>query len=260
MRLIQFEYPVRELDYKVVGTRKLKLYVFEPEVRVEKGAAILFFNGGSFHMGPLSPVQFQHQANYFSTLGITAICTDYRNSYDEGFSPIQAICDTKSAVRWVRKHADQLNIDKNKIIVCGASAGGYMAIASLMFKDIDDDSDRTEDYVPNALIMFAAVMDGIDIMRRRFPELIDIAEGLSPLHNIKLCLPQTLWICGTADVDYEQNKEFIDQMVQAGNNIVFKTYPDMEHGFFNYGKHQNKYFHETKLEIENYLRSLGFIA
>ncbi|WP_245640240.1 alpha/beta hydrolase fold domain-containing protein [Paenibacillus dakarensis] len=134
-----------------------------------------------------------------------------------------------------------------------------MAIASLMFKDIDDDIDPTEDYVPNALIMFAAVMDGIDIMRRRFPELIDIAEELSPLHNIKLCLPRTLWICGTADVDYQQNKEFINKMVEIGNDITLKTYQDMEHGFFNYGKHENRYFHETKLEIENYLRSLGLI-
>ncbi|WP_245640241.1 alpha/beta hydrolase [Paenibacillus dakarensis] len=106
MRAIEFEYPVRELDYKIVESRKLKLYVFEPEIREEKRAAILFFNGGSFHKGSLSPLQFQHQAHYFSTLGVTAICTDYRNSYDDGFSPIQAICDTKSAVRWVRKHAD----------------------------------------------------------------------------------------------------------------------------------------------------------
>jgi acetyl esterase/lipase len=236
------------------------LYVFEPEKREEKNAVILFLNGGSFHKGPLSPLQFQHQANYFSTLGVTAICTDYRNSYDEGFSPTQAICDTKSAVRWVRKHADQLGIDRNKIVVCGASAGGYMAIASLMFEDIDDDIDRMEEYVPNALIMFAAVMDGVDIMRRRFPELLEKAERLSPLHNIKSCLPQTLWICGTADIDYVQNKEFIEQMVQAGNKIEFKTYQDMEHGFFNYGKHENKYFHETKLDIENYLRSLEFIV
>jgi len=258
MRTIEFAYPVKEITYKQIDSRNLILYVFEPEVQKDKNSVMLFLNGGSFHKGPQSPLQFQHQAKYFSTLGITAICVDYRNGYDEGFTPLQAICDVKSAVRWVRKHEDHLNIDRNKIVVCGASAGGYLAVSSIMFENIDDDSDLT-DPIPNACIIFAAMMDGVDIMRRRCTELLDIAEDISPIHHVKRCLPRTLWINGTADEDYHQNKEFISQMVHAGNDIVFKTYNGMEHGFFNYGRHKNKYFHETKIEIENFLRTLNYL-
>lgn len=235
------------------------LYIFEPEFQADKRAAILFLNGGSFHKGPQSPLQFQHQAKYFSTLGITAICVDYRNGYDEGFTPLQAICDVKSAVRWIRNHEDLLHIDGQKIIVCGASAGGYLAVASIMFENINDDDSELTDSIPNACIIFAAMMDGIDIMRRRCPELLDIAEDISPLHHVKQCLPKMLWISGTADEDYHQNKAFINQMNHAGNEITLKTYEDMEHGFFNYGRHENKYFHETKKDMEHFLRTLKYL-
>lgn len=258
MRTFQFGYPVKEMIYKTIGSRNLILYIFEPEVQRDESAVILFLNGGSFHKGPQSPLQFQHQAKYFSTLGITTVCVDYRNGYDEGFTPLQAICDVKSAVRWIRKNADRLHIDRNKIVVCGASAGGYLAVSAIMFEHIDEDVDRTTP-VPNACIIFAAVMDGVDIMRRRSPELLDIAEDISPLRHVKRCMPRTLWISGTADEVYHQNQEFINQMVHAGNDITFKSYKDMEHGFFNYGRHENKYFYETKIEIENFLKTLKYI-
>lgn len=81
----------------------------------------------------------------------------------------------------------------------------------------------------------------------------------SPLHHIKKSLPDTLWICGTGDDLYEQNKRFVDEMNRAGNLVEFKTYEGMEHGFFNYGKHENTYFERTKDDIETYLRRKNLI-
>jgi acetyl esterase len=72
-----------------------------------------------------------------------------------------------------------------------------------MFKDLNDD--QSTDHIPDFLIIFAAGMDGIDILRRRYPQLLKGATELSPIHNIKKCLPTTLWLCGTADDLYEQN-------------------------------------------------------
>lgn len=258
MRTIEFDYSPTQMTYKSVNHRDLSLYIFYPKVKGNHRPTILFFNGGSFKKGPRTPAQFQHQAKYFSTKGLVAICVDYRNGHDEGFTPVQAIADVKSAVRWVRRNHAELGVDPNKIIVCGASSGGYSAISSVMFPEIDDEVDET-DHVPNELILFAAVMDGVDIMNRLFPELLDISESLSPIHHVKQCLPRTLWMCGTADEDYEQNKEFIGKMSEAGNHITFVIYEGMEHGFFNYGMHENIYFEKTKNEIENYLKGKGYI-
>jgi acetyl esterase/lipase len=262
MEKLKFDYPVIEKTYKEVEERNLKLYIFEPKVHQKDRPAILFFNGGSFIKDPKTPVQFQHQADYFSSKGMIAICVDYRNGSDEGFLPTQAICDVKSAVRWVRENSSDLGVDPNKIVVCGSSAGAYIAVSSIMFDDLNDDyeyDNQRTNHVPNVLVVFSGVMDGVDIMRRRYPELLENAIEISPIHNIKNCLPQTLWLCGTSDIDYKLNKEFIKLMKQEGNDITFKTFEGMEHGFFNYGKHQNEYFHITNLEIEKYLHSLKVI-
>ena len=204
-----------------------------------------------------TPAQFQHQAHYFSMLGIVAICVDYRNGADAGFAPDQAIKDAKSAVRWVRDHSEELGVDPDRIAMCGSSAGGYVAVSSIMFDHLDDDAGYTPtNAVPNSLIIFAAGMDGVDIMERLFPDLRGSASEMSPLHRISQCLPPTLWMCGTSDVIYEQNQTFVERMIEAGNRIDFIAYEGMEHGFFNYGRHENKYYYETRSEIEKFLASI----
>lgn len=258
---LQFDFPVIKKTYKVIGGRALKLYIFEPEIPKKNRPAILFFNGGSFKKKPLvTPLLFQHQANYFSSKGMVAICVDYRNGSDEGFTPIQAICDVKSAVRWLRENSTDLGVDPNKVVICGSSAGGYIAVSSIMFENLNDDADNLSiDNIPNVLVVFGAGMDGVDIMGRRYPEMLERAVEISPIHNIKKCLPPTLWMCGTADDLYDQNKQFVEQMVGKENDIKFITYDGMGHGFFRFGEHENKGYHESNLMIENYLKSLAFI-
>ncbi|MDX8044963.1 alpha/beta hydrolase [Gracilibacillus sp. S3-1-1] len=238
------------------------MYIFDSTSNHSEKAVVLFFNGASFKKDPKTPAQFQHQAKYFSSKGMMAICVDYRNGADKDFLPTQAIYDVKSAVQWVRNNASDLGIDPNKIIVCGSSAGAYITVSAIMFDQLMDDHNKenaTINHVPNALIVFSGVMDAVDIMRRRYPSLLDKAFQMSPIHNIKKCLPPTLWICGTSEIDFQHNIEFIELMKQAGNDIRLKTFEGMEHGFFNYGKHNNKYFHLTKFEIESYLRSMKFL-
>lgn len=258
MRVFQFDYPVQEVTYKVIGERQLKLYIFEPETSLKNRPIILFFIGGSFKKKPLkTPADFQNQAKYFSSKGMVAVCVDYRTGYDEGFSPIQAICDVKSSIRWVRENSTELGIDPNKVVVCGSSAGAYIAVSSIMFDHFTDESDdQNINHIPNVLVVFAGGMDGVDIMRRRYPELLETATELSPIHHMKKCLPPTLWLCGTADEDYEQNKNFVNSMISEGNDITFVEYEGMEHGFFHFGRHENKYFYETIQEIEGFLGSL----
>jgi acetyl esterase len=260
VRMYPFVFSVKEATYKVIGERKLNFYIFEPESPQKNNAAILFFIGGSFGKGPRTPADFQHQAKYLSSKGIVAICVDYRNGHDEGFTPIQAICDVKSAVRWLRENASDFGVDPEKIAVCGSSAGGYIAVSSIMFDHINNDGDNLSiNHIPNALMIFGAGMDAVDIMTRRYPELLDQALEMSPYHNVKKCLPPTLWMIGTEDDLLEQNKDFVERMVAEGNDITWVTYDGMEHGFFLYGRHENRPFHQTKLKIEEYLRSIAFI-
>jgi len=166
----------------------------------------------------------------------------------------------KSAVRWVREHASDWGIDPGKIVVCGSSAGGYIAVSAVMFDQLNNDGDNLGiDHIPNALVIFGAGMDAVDIMARCYPDLLPIARDISPYHHVKKCLPPTLWMIGTADELFEQNKHFVERMTAAGNDITWVTYDDMEHGFFHYGRHENRMFRETSLRIEAFLRSVAFL-
>ncbi|TKC15745.1 alpha/beta hydrolase [Robertmurraya kyonggiensis] len=257
---VQFDFSVNEKTYGVIGERNLKLYIFQPVTQKKDRTAILFFNGGSFNKGKYTAAQFQHQANYFSSIGIVSICVDYRNANDEEFSPIQAISDAKTAVRWVRQNSNDLGVDPEKIVMCAASSGGYTAVSSIMFENINNENDDIYiSNIPNALVIFAAGMNGLDITERLFPELKAMAHQISPMHNIKKCLPPTIWFCGTADIAFEQNKKFCNEMVKVGNTCMFIPYEGMEHGFFNYGLHQNIPYNDTNQQIEIFLRSLGFV-
>lgn len=257
---IHFDFPVTERIYKVIGERKLKLYIFEPVKSEKSNPAILFFYGGSFTKGSNTAAKFQHQARYFASKGLVAICVDYRNAYDDTFSPIQAISDAKSAVRWVRKNCIDIGVDPDKVVMCGASSGGYTVVSSIMLEPISDEKNNdTLSNIPNALVIFAAGMNGVDIMDRMFPELREVAIQLSPMHHIKKCLPPTIWFCGTADLLYESNKQFCEAMVEAGNEILFIPYKGMEHGFFNYGLNENYPYHDTIHRTEEFLQSLSLL-
>ncbi|WP_225446161.1 alpha/beta hydrolase [Paenibacillus rhizovicinus] len=210
--------------------------------------------------GPRTPADFQHHAAYLASKGVVAICVDYRNGHDEGFTPIQAICDVKSAVRWVREHAADIGVDPEKIVVCGSSAGGYISVSAIMFEHMNNDGDHlSTNHMPNALVIFGAGMDAVDIMTRRYPELLEQAREMSPYHNVKHCLPPTLWMIGTADDLLEQNRDFVARMAAAGNDIAWVAYDGMEHGFFLHGRHENRPLEATKMKIEEFLKSIALI-
>jgi acetyl esterase/lipase len=62
----------------------------------------------------------------FAALGFVAITINYRLSGEAPFPA--ALEDCKNAVRWLRAHATDYNLDPNKIGAYGNSAGGHLAM------------------------------------------------------------------------------------------------------------------------------------
>jgi len=254
-----FVYPVKEAVYKEIGGRKLRFFVFEPDAGGANRPAVLFFIGGTFTPNPNTPAEFQHHAHYLASKGYVAICVECRTGQDEGFTPVQSIRDARSAVRWLRAHASALGVDPNRVAVCASSSGGYTAVSAIMFDHLNDEGDDLSvSPVPDALVVFAAGMDAVDIAERLFPELLPGARDISPFHHVKKCLPPALWMIGTADPLYAQNRDFVERMTAAGNDIAWVEYEGMEHGFFRHGRHGNRPLEETRERIAEFLKSKGF--
>ncbi len=66
----------------------------------------------------------------------------------------------KSAIRWLRQHANEYNIDTNRIIASGNSAGGHLIVATAL---VDNWNEKTDDLsyspVPNVLLVNSGVYD-----------------------------------------------------------------------------------------------------
>jgi acetyl esterase/lipase len=62
---------------------------------------------------------------YFAEHGIAAFAIDYRSALDSPFPA--AVSDVAAAVRWVRAHAEEYDVDPAKIGAIGVSSGGHLA-------------------------------------------------------------------------------------------------------------------------------------
>jgi acetyl esterase/lipase len=114
----------RNIGYCTIGKRKLLLDVFYPSSKAKaKRVAIMIIHGGGWRSG--NRTQHYPLAQRLADLGYVCFTPEYRLSTEALFPA--AVYDLKSALRWIRSHAKQYDVDTNKIAVLGFSAGGELA-------------------------------------------------------------------------------------------------------------------------------------
>lgn len=239
--------------YKNVDGVALEMVVYKPQVAQSvKLPAIVFFFGGGWVSG--NPSHFELQAEYLATRGIVAFCPDYRTMSRFSTTPFESVMDAKSAIRYLKIHADELGIDAKKIVASGGSAGGHLAACTAVIENINESTDDlTVSSIPMALVLFNPVVDtgkkgyGQEKMGGREFEL-------SPVHHITANVPSTLIMHGKDDktVPYENVVRFNYLMKQQGNKCVLVGYKKQGHGFFNYNK-SPKHFKKTLSKTEDFL-------
>lgn len=102
--------------------QKLDLYL--PKRSNQPYAVIVVFHGGGFMMGDKAMGEVQGAIDGVKR-GYAVISANYRLSGEATFP--SAINDAKSVIRWVRANAKTYNLDADKIVVWGGSAGGNIA-------------------------------------------------------------------------------------------------------------------------------------
>jgi acetyl esterase len=149
-----------QILYKQIDTAKLFMEVYSPEKldATEQYPAMVFFFGGGWSKGSIK--QFEPHAKYFAKRGLVCFLVDYRVTKRHQSTPFESLKDAKSAIRYIREHADKFNIDTSKIIASGGSAGGHLAAAAALVNEYNDDSDNLSiSSKPNALILFNPAID-----------------------------------------------------------------------------------------------------
>ncbi len=249
------------LVYKVINNDTLELILLYPDEfqPTEIYPTIIFFFGGGWNGGSVE--QFRPHAEYLSSRGMLAVLADYRVKSRHGTTPFEAVSDAKSALRFLRQYAEALNVDPNKIVASGGSAGGHLAAACGTLNGLNQaDEDLSISSKPNALVLFNPVFDnGPDGFEH---ERMGTAwQEISPAHNITAGVPPTIIFLGTKDhlIPVAIANNFKSIMEAHGNRCALFLYEEQGHGFFNKSKNDGIYFQKTVYETDVFLHSLGYI-
>ena len=253
--------PSREVIYKTVRNAKLRMAIFEPAKEKVKGKApvIVFFFGGDWRVGRRN--QFYPACAYFAERGFLACAAEYRTKMvDRDTSPFDCVADGKSAIRWLRQNATKLDIDADRIVAAGASAGGHVAACAALIQGFDDPNDnKAFSCVPNALILLSAVVDTTS-QGYGWRRLGERGQEISPAHHVAKGAPPTILFHGTADkvVPLENVQRFARLMREAGNVCKLVTAEGQGQGYFNHPAFRRdvdpKWFNETMQKAYDFLK------
>ena len=262
----------REETYKTAGEAKLKLWIFSPQEPKSSGGkkpAVVFFFGGGWRSG--NPAQFAPQCRYLASRGVVAVTADYRVSTRHGTKATACVEDGKSAVRWMRANAERLGVDPNKIAAGGGSAGGHVAAAVGTVPGFEaKGEDHTVSSRPDALLLFNPAVLLASVPEYKFPPEKDASRReragtdpmkISPYHHLAKEAPPTLIFHGKKDdaVDFRTVRLYEKQAKKLGALCKLHAFEDMPHGFFNWGRFDNKPFRDTMLATDQFLAELGWL-
>lgn len=248
--------------YKLVEDRKLELHIFYPDNydpnRNEPYPTALSIHGGGWTKGNVT--WGYSEASFMASLGLIGIAVEYRLADYNNVSALDCIQDINTAVRWARIHADELNIDINRVVTIGGSAGGHLSISSAMFpylKEENEDSDISS--VPNLAF---ALAPAVELTKDSYYKtlLLNEAEAsdCSPNSNIKKIDTPIYIFHGDVDevVPVEYTRDFVESMKGKGNEIELWEFPGGKHNFFYEVTEGINFWHE---KVEIILRDYGYI-
>lgn len=125
---------------KIVDNNRIPLIISVPD-NSEKHPVMIFVHGGGWTGGTenLSPASLPvgHTASYLcDKLGVAVVGVGYRCIGSKG-SFAKAKADIEDAVRYVKAHANEYNLDLSRMGICGESAGAPLsALIAQEDKDI----------------------------------------------------------------------------------------------------------------------------
>lgn len=258
--------------YKEINGRQLAVDIFYLKGLEEPAGrpAIAFIHGGGWVFG--SPEEFYNACERYAQKGFVTFSFQYRLSInDDGSYPnpevslIESVKDARSAIRWMKENAASLGIDPDRIVVGGQSAGGQLALSTVLMAGINEATDNLEvSPEPAALLLYSSCVNTMEAwIDMVMAERRDLIWTVSPYHNLKPGMPPILAFHGEADcmVLFYTVQFFRERMIKLGNPYELVTFEGRDHylGGDRDGKYAG-YFDEPILEqTDAFLRKLGYM-
>ena len=234
--------------------QKLDLYLPRKRNNDKPLPVIVFIHGGGWKGGDRSAGN--RQLERFVVSGEYAgVSVGYRLT-NEAQWPAQ-IYDCKAAIRWIRAHAKENQLDADHIAVWGSSAGGHLVsmigtsggvpqLEGRLGGNLDQSSRVTcvaNFYGPEDFITMVKQESTVDRSTRDYPEALliggrvqdipDAAKMASPITYVSKDDPPFLTAHGTKDplVPFAQATELHKALKEAGVSSTLITMKNGGHGF-----------------------------
>ena len=219
------------------------LTTFEPHRGTANGSAVVIFPGGAYaHLA--ANLEGRQFADWFTARGFHAYILSYRLSSNGYLLPVPLI-DARRAIQTVRARARDYQIDPNRIVVIGFSAGGHLAALSgtqfvLGIPDAEDPIERVSsrpDYLVLGYPWIGAISsDTSHLSYCKLFNVMDRCEELRAAYSPDLFVtketPPTFWYHTFSDrtVPVEQGLRFYEALVKAGVPAEAHIFANGPHG------------------------------
>ena len=222
---------------------KLDLYLPENKTNFP---VMIFIHGGGWDAGDkrMTLDVYGDLGRKFAKKGVGVVCINYRLAPQFKF-PTQ-IQDVARAFAWVYKNIENYDGDKNRIFVCGHSAGGHLtallATDKRWLKEQGLSLENIAGAIPISGVFDFTIMDKIEVSnagRNKLTHLFgenytsDQLKSASPIYHIETgkLLPPFLVLYGGLDFPTlpAQAKEFAQKLKTTGHEVYLKRYDLRNH-------------------------------
>lgn len=237
--------------------RPLKMNILMPKQREERKTRrplFVFFCGGGVQV--VDKDVWLPEMVYFAKRGFIIACPEYR-TYNDAVFPAQMI-DAKSAIRFLKAHADEFGIDKNRVAIGGESAGGNISLCAGVYNDdpeydvgdcLEESSavqcvinyyggggERRERWYATQKQIDDGKRVGVNTIEQslggRPDQIPEVYEKASVLYHVKPGLPKFMFLHGTEDKlsPIELVDPLYEKLQETGNYVEYYVFPGVEHG------------------------------
>jgi len=238
----------KDVVYGTINGTKLLLDVYRPQGFTGKRPGVVLVHGGGWVAGDKG--YYAPVGNLLASHGYVAFSVNYRLA--PVFHYPAQVDDVQRAVRWIRAHAADYDLDPDRLGALGDSAGGYL-VAMLGTRDTRDNSDKdlagyssrvqcvvdlygpTDFTVPTTSPGVTA--QGLQFLKAFFGKMPEEAPALyregSPIISVNKQSAPFLIFHGTADplVPVDQSERLYKALKAAGVETALILLYDQSHGF-----------------------------
>jgi len=236
---------VPNVTYLTANNWDAKLDVYQSREATTPNPTLIYFHGGGWTGGTKETSSLTFLP--FLDMGWNVVNVEYRLA-KVSLAPA-AVQDGLCALRWVYRNAKDYNVDTNRLVLMGNSAGGHLALTTGMIPAstaLDSLCPGTEELYVAAIVNWYGITDVNELLAgpnvRPFAvtwlggmmNRDDVAKRVSPLTYVRAGIPAIISIQGDADptVPYSQNVRLHQALDKVGVRNQLVTIPAGKHGGF----------------------------